>query len=127
MARGTCVLKSGIPDLSENIEIISIVDRFLEHSRVFIFCNSGKSKYYISSADWMKRNFDYRVEVACPIEDKRLQQELLDILNIQLADNTKARMLSFRNYNHYKKTNHKKIRSQVEIYDYLKKKSPADE
>lgn len=123
IARGTCILKSGIPCLSENIEIISIVDRFLEHSRVYIFCNFGKPKYFISSADWMKRNFDYRVEVACPIKDKQLQEELLDIMNIQLSDNTKARMLSYKNYNHYKKTNHKKIRSQLEIYDYLKKKS----
>lgn len=121
IARGTCILKGGIPGLSENIEIISIVDRFLEHSRVFVFSNSGKPKYFISSADWMKRNFDYRVEVACPVEDKRLQQELLDILNIQLSDNTKARMLSYKNYNQYKKNNHIKVRSQDAIYNYLKK------
>ncbi|HNW97403.1 MAG TPA: polyphosphate kinase 1 [Bacteroidales bacterium] len=124
IARGTCILKSGIPGLSENIEIISIVDRFLEHSRIFVFCNNDKPKYYISSADWMKRNLDYRVEVTCPIEDKNLQKELLDILNIQLSDNTKARLLSSKNYNQYKITKGKKIRSQVEIYNYLKKFVP---
>ncbi|MFH0866245.1 MAG: polyphosphate kinase 1 [Bacteroidota bacterium] len=124
IARGTCILKSGIPGLSENIEIISIVDRFLEHSRIFIFGNHGKPEFFISSADWMKRNFDYRVEVVCPIEDVRLQKELIDMMNIQLRDNTKARMLSHKNYNQYKKNKDKKIRSQSEIYNYLKKFSP---
>ena len=84
IARGTCIIKAGIPGLSENIEAVSIVDRFLEHSRIFAFCNDGDEKYYISSADWMKRNFDYRVEVACPINDKKLQKELKTILNLQL-------------------------------------------
>jgi polyphosphate kinase len=126
IARGTCILKGGIPDLSENIEIVSIVDRFLEHSRLFIFSNNGKPKFFISSADWMKRNFDYRVEVACPIEDKKLQKELYDLVKIQLADNVKARMLSHRNYNYYKKTKGRIIRSQTEIYDYLKKLSPGN-
>jgi polyphosphate kinase len=127
IARGTCILKSGIKGLSENIEIISIVDRYLEHSRIFIFGGNGKPKFYISSADWMKRNFDYRVEVACPVEDKRLQKEILDLINIQLLDNTKARILSDKNYNHYKKIKGGKIRSQSEIYIYLKKKSPGNE
>lgn len=126
IARGTCVLKSGILGLSENIEIISIVDRFLEHSRVLIFANDGQPKYFISSADWMKRNFEHRVEVAVPIEDRKIQKELHDMMNIQLSDNTKARMLSYKRYNHYKRTGGKKIRSQLEIYKYFKKRSPED-
>lgn len=122
ISRGTCILKAGIPGLSENIEAISIVDKFLEHSRILAFCNGGDEKYYLSSADWMKRNFDYRVEVACPIKDKKIQQELKAILNIQLKDNTKARLLNYNRYNHYKTSKSKrKIRSQFEIYDYLKK------
>lgn len=121
IARGTCIIKAGIPGLSENIEAVSIVDRFLEHSRIFAFCNDGDEKYYISSADWMKRNFDYRVEVACPINDKKLQKELKTILNLQLKDNTKARLLNYKMYNHYKTTPGKaNVRSQQEIYDYLK-------
>jgi polyphosphate kinase len=121
IARGTCIIKAGIPGLSENIEAVSIVDRFLEHSRIFAFCNDGDEKYYISSADWMKRNFDYRVEVACPINDKKLQKELKTILNLQLKDNTKARLLNYNRYNHYKTAPGKtKIRSQEEIYNYLK-------
>jgi polyphosphate kinase len=121
IARGTCIIKAGIPGLSENIEAVSIVDRFLEHSRIFAFCNDGDEKYYISSADWMKRNFDYRVEVACPINDKKLQKELKTILNLQLKDNTKARLLNHNMYNHYKTTPGKAlVRSQQEIYNYLK-------
>jgi polyphosphate kinase len=121
IARGTCIIKAGIPGLSDNIEAVSIVDRFLEHSRIFAFCNDGDEKYFISSADWMKRNFDYRVEVACPINDKKIQKELKTILNIQLKDNTKARLLNHSRYNHYKTTTGKtQVRSQHEIYNYLK-------
>jgi len=121
IARGTCILKAGIPKLSENIEAISIVDKFLEHSRIFVFCNGGDEKYFISSADWMKRNFDNRVEVACPIYDKKIQKEIKNMLYIQLKDNTKARLLSYNMYNHYKTAPGKKnIRSQFEIYNYLK-------
>jgi len=121
IARGTCIIKSGIPGLSENIEAISIVDRFLEHSRIFVFCNDGDEKYFISSADWMKRNFDYRIEIACPVYDDEIKKELMDILNIQMHDNTKARLLSQNSYNCYKNNGGKrKIRSQMEIYNYLK-------
>lgn len=121
IVRGTCIIKTGIPKLSENIEVISIVDRFLEHSRVFVFCNGGDEKYFISSADWMKRNFDYRIEVTCPIYDPKIQKELKDILNIQLQDNIKSRLLSQDHYNQYKSTSRKrKVRSQIEIFNYLK-------
>lgn len=124
IARGTCIIKGGIPRITDHIEVISIVDKFLEHSRIFAFCNAGDEKYYISSADWMKRNFDLRIEVACPIEDKAIQKELKNILTIQLNDNTKARLLHHNQYNHYKSTPGKnKVRSQEEIYNYLKTKN----
>ena len=121
IVRGICVLKPGVKGLSENIEAISIVDRFLEHSRVLVFCNGGDNKYFITSADWMMRNFDNRIEVACPINDKELQKELMDMLQIQLADNVKARDLASKTINEYAKISKKKIHSQNEIYKYFKK------
>jgi polyphosphate kinase len=121
--RGICVLVPGIPGLSENIEAISIVDKFLEHSRVFVFCNGGDEKYYISSADWMIRNFDNRIEVACPILDPGIQKELRDILEIQWRDNQKARLVNADPINKYRKPGSKeKVRAQMEIYGYFKKK-----
>ena len=113
-----------VKGMSENIEAIGIVDRFLEHSRVFIFCNGGKERYYISSADLMTRNLDHRSEVACPIYDKEIQRELRDMLEIQWQDNTKARILKGRQINTYKrKPRGQKHRAQYEIYNYLKTKS----
>jgi polyphosphate kinase len=121
ICRGTCTLTPGVKGLSENIEVISIVDKFLEHSRVFVFRNDGDEKYYISSADWMVRNLDNRIEVACPINDPKLQQELKTMLLIQLKDNTKARWVNHPVPNQYKdKDKIPKIRSQEEIYTYLK-------
>lgn len=121
ICRGTCTLTPGVKGLSENIEVISIVDKFLEHSRVFVFNNNGDEKYYISSADWMVRNLDNRVEVACPVNDLKLQQELKTMLLIQLKDNTKARWVNHPIPNQYKdKDKIPKIRSQEEIYTYLK-------
>lgn len=122
IVRGICVLVPGIPDLSNNIEAISIVDKFLEHSRVFIFCNGGDEKYYISSADWMIRNFDNRVEVACPILDPEIRKELREMLEIQWLDNQKARLVNDPQINRYRKNHLKeKVRSQVEIYACFKK------
>ena len=121
ICRGTCTLVPQKEGLSENIEVISIVDKFLEHSRVFVFNNGGNELYYISSADLMVRNLDNRIEVACPIEDKGIQQELKTILNIQLKDNTKARLVNHEEPNIYKE--HEKLphfRSQQEIYKYFK-------
>ena len=121
ICRGTCTLTPGVKGLSENIEVISIVDKFLEHSRVFVFRNDGDEKYYISSADWMVRNLDNRIEVACPVNDPKLQQELKTMLLIQLKDNTKARWVNHPIPNQYKdKDKIPKIRSQEEIYAYLK-------
>ena len=119
--RGICSLIPGIPGLSENIEAISIVDKYLEHSRIFIFCNDNDEKYFISSADWMTRNLDTRIEVASPIYDKDIQRELRDIIEIILSDNTKARIIDEHQSNMYKKNDsNKAIRAQFAIYDYYK-------
>ena len=123
--RGICSLKSGVPGLSENIEIISIVDKYLEHSRVYIFCNNGKERCYISSADWMERNLHRRIEVSCPIYDEQLKLELKNMLSIQLRDNTKARIIDGKLANEYKNNKLPKLRAQNAIYDYFKKRSFA--
>jgi len=119
--RGICSLVPGLKGFSENIEVISIIDRFLEHSRLMIFCNGGDELYYLSSADWMSRNIDRRIEVGCPIYDKSLQKNIKDMLTIQLADNTKARLITKSQDNTYKRLNIKKPkRSQIELYNYFK-------
>jgi polyphosphate kinase len=105
------------------VKAISIVDEYLEHARVWVFHNRGKEKVYISSADWMLRNLEHRVEVTCPVKDESLKQELIEILNIQLQDNVKARWLDNELTNEYVKTTKKKVRSQVETYNYLFKKT----
>jgi polyphosphate kinase len=119
--RGICVLVPGVKRLSENIEAISIVDRFLEHSRVIVFCNGGNEQYYITSADWMIRNFDNRIEVACPVWDKEIQNELMKMLQIQLSDNVKARIISKNQVNPYLSNGGPEVRSQMEIYRYFEK------
>jgi polyphosphate kinase len=104
---------------------ISIVDEYLEHARVLVFHNAGNVLVYISSADWMVRNLDHRVEAACPIVDNDLKKELLEILKIQLADNVKARILDPEFINNYVSSPGKKrLRSQQEIHNYLVKKQP---
>lgn len=119
--RGMCALRPGVPGLSDNIRVISIIDRFLEHPRVMVFHNRGNPQLYISSADWMSRNIDGRIEVGTPIYDERLKQRILDILELQLSDTCKARVIDADQKNEYvKRGNRRKIRSQVAIYDYLK-------
>ena len=121
IVRGMCGLRPGIKGLSENIELISIVDRFLEHPRVMIFGGGGNRKVYISSADWMTRNMDNRIEVGAPIYDETLQQRIVDIMEIQFRDTLKARQIDKDQLNQYvKRGNRKKLRSQEEIYTYLK-------
>lgn len=121
IVRGMCSLVPGVKDLSENISIISVVDRFLEHPRVMVFENGGDHKVFISSADWMTRNMDNRIEVGCPILDPVLKKRVLDILQIQFRDTIKARVIDQEQTNKYvRRGNRKKLRSQVEIYDYLK-------
>lgn len=105
------------------VQAISIVDEYLEHARVIIFHNAGKEKVFISSADWMVRNLDHRIEVACPVFEKDIQAELKDMLQIQLADNIKARKLDNALGNQYiNPRNTKKVRSQVDTYNYLYRK-----
>ncbi|MCK5441172.1 MAG: polyphosphate kinase 1 [Maribacter sp.] len=116
--RGVCCLIPGVKGMSDNIEAISVVDKFLEHPRVFIFGNEGSPKVYISSADWMTRNLDNRVEVGCRIYDKDIKQELLDTFEIFWSDNVKARVFSENQDNAYRKNNGPKVRSQFAIYDY---------
>jgi polyphosphate kinase len=106
------------------VTAISIIDEYLEHARVFIFQNGGKEKVYLSSADWMVRNLDHRVEATCPVLDENIRRELKDILDIQLSDNVKARWLDNELSNEYKRDrSKKKIRSQIEIYNYLHQKN----
>lgn len=108
----------------KEVHAISIVDEYLEHARVLIFYNGGKEKVFISSADWMVRNIDHRIEAACPIFSKSIQQELKDIMQIQLSDNIKARILDNELSNQYvNPRNTKKVRSQLETYNYLYRKS----
>ena len=121
IVRGTCVLVPQIPNLSENIFVTSIVDQYLEHARVYIFENDGKKDTYISSADWMPRNLDNRIEVGVKIFDPILRSTIHDIFNIQCNDNVKARIIDKDNTNNYVlRGNKKKIRAQHAIYDYLK-------
>ncbi|MCM4168879.1 Polyphosphate kinase [Arenibacter antarcticus] len=116
--RGICCLIPGVKGMSENIEAISVVDKFLEHPRVFIFGNDGHPKVYISSADWMTRNLDYRVEVGVPIYDMDVKQEILDTFEISWQDNVKARVFSEKHDNAYRKNDNTKVRSQFATYDY---------
>ncbi|MBA3899324.1 MAG: polyphosphate kinase 1 [Bacteroidetes bacterium] len=123
VVRGVCSLIPGIKGLSENIEAISIVDRFLEHSRIFIFGNGGNELYFLSSADWMVRNLDYRVEIACPIYDKDIQKELKTFMDMQFKGNVKARIIDGTRNNKYRKIEaDKPFRAQYELYGYFKNK-----
>lgn len=120
IVRGMCALLPGVKGLSDNIQVISIVDRFLEHPRVMIFANGGQPKVFISSADWMTRNMDNRIEVGCPIYDDTLKQRIIDIIEIQFQDTLKARVIDKNQSNPYvRRGNRKKLRSQTEIYTYL--------
>ena len=122
--RGICCMLTESKKFKEPVQAISIVDEYLEHARIMVFHNGGKEKVFISSADWMVRNIDHRVEVACPILEKGNRQELKDILQIQLKDNIKARILDNDLSNQYvNPRNTKKIRSQVETWNYLYRKS----
>jgi polyphosphate kinase len=127
IVRGTCSIVPGVKGFSENIEAFSIVDRYLEHSRIFVFCNNNKELYYISSADWMTRNLDHRIEVACPIFDPLIQKELRTIIDMQLKDNVKCRILNASQDNTYKVDDTgKKFRSQAELYKYYQSTTGDD-
>ena len=121
VVRGMCTLKAGVKGLSENIFITSIVDRFLEHPRVMLFCAGGKDELFISSADWMTRNLDYRIEVGTQILDPDLKERIKNILLIQERDNRKARILDEKQQNVYvaKSKDEAPLRSQIAIRNYL--------
>jgi polyphosphate kinase len=124
IVRGICCLIPGVIGMSENITVVSVVDKFLEHPRVFIFKNGGDNKIYLSSADFMTRNIENRVEVACPVYDKELQQQILDTFNISWNDNTKGRIVNQNPQNKMirPKKGDTQIRSQWMTYDYYKNK-----
>jgi polyphosphate kinase len=127
IVRGIFCMFSESKKYKKKVKAVSIVDEYLEHARVMIFNHDGKEKVYISSADWMLRNIDHRIEAACPVNDKEIQQELKDILEIQLNDNIKARVLDNKLSNQYVQNNDsKKTRSQIEIYNYLLNKKYKD-
>ncbi|TSD66851.1 polyphosphate kinase 1 [Inquilinus sp. KBS0705] len=124
IVRGMCCLIPGVKGCSENIKIISIVDKYLEHSRVHIYGNGGNELIYLTSADFMTRNIDNRVEVGFPIYDESLKKEVRDIIDIQLRDNTKAREITGTSVNKYQKTKEETLtRAQIDIYNYLKNKN----
>jgi polyphosphate kinase len=126
--RGICRLVPGVKGQSENIEVISIIDRFLEHSRVFIFHNGGDEKIYLGSADWMKRNLSRRVEVVFPIYNEKLKSELKEIIELQMQDNLKARIIDEEQTNTYKSIGKKAgiYRAQYDTYEYYKTQTPTE-
>ncbi len=121
IVRGICCLRPGVKGLSENIEIISIIDRFLEHARIYYFANGGQPEYYLASADWMPRNLEQRVEVAFPVKDSKYQEDLWNFLQLQLSDTIKARRFTPDGTTVRVKSDKKKIRSQVAVYDLYRK------
>ena len=122
IVRGICCLIPGIKGMSENIEVVSIVDRYLEHARAYIFHNDGDDKYFLSSADWMRRNLSHRIEVAFPVYDKLLQEEIRSIINLQLGDNVKARVINKKQDNSMRRVNgNNPLRAQYAVYEFLKR------
>ncbi|KAA5549182.1 polyphosphate kinase 1 [Adhaeribacter rhizoryzae] len=124
IVRGICSLIPGIPGLSDNITVRSIIDRYLEHARVYIFCNNNQEKLYIASADWMTRNLNRRIEVGFPIYNETLRQEIRHIVELQRIDNVKAR--NTRNV-YLRRSTEPETRSQYATYHFLKELNPAYE
>ncbi len=123
IVRGICCIIPGIPDYSNNIEAFGIIDRFLEHARVFIFHNDGEELVFLSSADWMVRNLHHRIETMVPVLDDKIKKQIKEIINIQLLDNVKSRRIHYKKNNNYRKSKSEgTIRSQMETYNYLIKK-----
>ncbi|WP_192457417.1 polyphosphate kinase 1 [Musicola keenii] len=121
LVRGMCSLIPELPGISDNIRVVSIVDRFLEHDRVYVFHNGGDQKVFLSSADWMTRNIDYRIEVAVEVLDHTLKERVLNILEILFSDTVKARVVDKEQSNCYvARGNRRKVRAQYAIYDYIK-------
>ncbi len=127
IVRSMFSLVPDLPELHGNIEAISIVDRFLEHSRFYVFCNNNHPRYYISSGDWLPRNFDRRVEVACPLYDPDLQQELLDYFDLQWQENVKARIWNGALDNHYRESKLPIVQSQTALADHFSRRQKLHE
>ncbi len=121
--RGVCCLKPGVPELSESITVRSIVDRFLEHSRIFYFENGGDPEVWISSADWMTRNLTRRIELMCPVFEGRLKEILIQILRLSLQDNVKARELHSNGQYTFVRSSDLPYRSQFEAQSIVTWKS----
>lgn len=117
LIRGICCLIPGVKGQSENIFVTSVVDRFLEHGRIYIFGNDGDAEVFIGSADWMTRNLTHRIEVVTPILDADHKKVVMDVINIELEDNVKARIVDAEQQNKYVNNSDKKVQSQIEIYD----------
>lgn len=122
LVRGICCLIPGVPGMSENIEAISIVDNLLEHSRIYIFGTDETAQIYISSADFMTRNIDERVEVSCPIYDTAIKEELIDTFKIYWNGNVKVRLHSERLENRYRRVGEERFKAQDELYNYYRNK-----
>ena len=118
IVRGVCCLIPGVKGMSENIEAISIIDKYLEHPRMMIFGSFGEEEVFISSSDWMTRNLDNRVEVTCPIYDNDIKKELIDTFSICWNDSVKARVFSKNQGNQYRISKSNPVRSQVKTYEY---------
>jgi polyphosphate kinase len=129
VVRGMCSVVTTQKKLKGNFRIVGIVDKFLEHSRIFIFCNNGVEKYYMSSADWMTRNLDSRIEVAVPVYDKELQQDIKTVIEYGLRDNVQARICEGTGKNIIQNTGEPPFRSQTELMKYyqeLEEKKKSD-
>jgi polyphosphate kinase len=125
IVRGVCCLRAGVPGLSERIRVLSVIDRYLEHARAFFFENDGAPEYLLSSADWMPRNLDRRVEIAFPVLDPALQAEIRQILEVQLADSVKARVLLPDGRSRRREASHAPLRSQERLYEVAAARSRA--
>ncbi|MDT0555870.1 polyphosphate kinase 1 [Patiriisocius hiemis] len=124
LIRGICCLVPGIKNQSENIYITSILDRYLEHGRIYIFENGGEEKIYIGSADWMTRNLSHRIEVIAPVLDEDHKKTIKDLIELQINDTVKARIIDAEQSNKYVAKNGENIQSQIETYNYFKTKNP---
>jgi polyphosphate kinase len=124
IVRGICCLIPGIAGMSENIEVTSIVDRYLEHARIYIFHNGGNELIFSGSADWMRRNLSRRIEVIFPILNNRLKNQIKDIIQLQLNDNVKARIIDPLQKNEYQNPTSEKItQAQLDTFSYLQKEN----
>ncbi len=120
LIRGNCSLVPGIPGISENINAYGIIDRYLEHSRIFVFCNNGHPRVFLGSADWMPRNLYTRIEVITPVYDEEIKGELIRVVDYGLRDNTQARIVDGYGENQIQQTGESPFRSQEELYNYYK-------